>query len=113
MISLVNLVPGSQLTTGQVSYYSPLNVAAKILNATLYNSTGGAITCSVWIVPTGGSVSSRYEVLSRSIGAGETYNCPELVAKNIENGGNLYAQAGSNTSVSLLVSGIEYSSGAA
>jgi hypothetical protein len=109
-IQLKNLVPGtSQLTNAAATYYTaPAGTSARINNATLLNTDVVARTATVHIVPSGGAAGNANMIISaRSIQPGETYNCPELVAKNVMAGGTIQALASANATISFHVSGLE------
>ncbi len=106
--SLKRLVPGSQLTTAAVAYYTADGVKARIDSIALINTTAGAVTATVHLVPSGGTATTSNCVLSaRSIGAGETYIVPGAMGQTIEAGGTLQALASANTSITLVASGVE------
>lgn len=108
MISLAKLVAGSQLTGSVATYYTATNKTATIKNATAVNTTAGAVTITVYIVASGGSATSSNIVISaKSIAAGETYNCPELIGKVVALGGTIQALASSATSITFMVDGLE------
>lgn len=110
-IALKNLVPGSVLTTGAVVYYTaPLGTAARINNATVTNFDTVARTVTIYIVASGGSPGTSNEcILVKSLQPNETYNCPELVGKNVLPGGTIQALASAATAVNFMVSGLEQS----
>jgi len=106
--SLKRLVSGSQLTTAAVAYYTATAVRARIDNCSVINTTGGAVTATVHLVPSGGTATASNCILSaRSIAAGETYIIPGALGQTIEAGGTLQALAGANTSITLVASGVE------
>lgn len=108
MITLKNLVPGSQLTTGALTYYTATNLAASITNATITNTTGGAVTATVYIIPSGGTAgATNVKISARSIAAGETYLCPELIGADVMSGGIIQALASSGSALTLMISGLE------
>jgi flavoprotein len=107
-VNLVNLVPGSVLGTSTATYYTATNVTATIRNATVTNTTAGAVTVAVYIVPSGGSAGvSNEKIAVKSVAAGETYLCPELIGANVMNGGTIQAVSGSGASLTFMVSGYE------
>lgn len=64
----------------------------KITAATLCNSTGAPIAASVYLVPSGGNADATNIMISaRTIAAGESYVCPELVNQGLNAGGAVYA----------------------
>lgn len=107
-VNLVNLVAGSVLTNSTATYYTAINVTATIRNATVTNPTAGAVTVTVYVVPNGGSAAASNEkIAARSVAAGETYLCPELVGANVMSSGTIQALASANASLTLMVSGYE------
>jgi hypothetical protein len=59
--------------------------------ATICNSTGAPIAASAWLVPSGGTADATNIMISaRTISAGESYPCPELVNQGLNAGGGVY-----------------------
>ncbi len=110
-ISLKNLVPGSVLTNAAATYYTaPLGTSARINNATLTNFDTVARTVTVGISASAAAIGTSNEcILVKSIQPNETYNCPELIGKNVLPGGTIQAFASANTAVTFMVSGLEQS----
>jgi hypothetical protein len=108
-ISLVSLVPGVQLSTGNDTLYTaPPRINAKVNNATLTNTTANSAVATVWLVPQGGTRGNATCVMfQKAVQAGETYTCPELVGKNIETGGTLVTNSNANSAISMNVAGLE------
>lgn len=107
-VQLLNFVTGTagQLTTANVTYYTSTNVKSKILSATLANTSVSTVTVDVWIIPFASSNSDPFRVIvSQPILPGQSYNCPELVNKNIMQNGVIQAQASANTAITFIVSG--------
>jgi hypothetical protein len=100
------LVAGSVLTGSAVTYYTaPTATRAIPRSAQLVNTTASAVSCTVYVVPSGGTAGAANTVISgKSIAAGETYNCPELVNQVLEPGSTLQALG---NGVTLAVSGVE------
>ena len=103
------MVTGSQLTAAAATYYTVgTSARAQIQAMTLTNTTGGAVTATVYLVPSGGTAAASNTILSaKSIAAGESYKCIEAIGQWLEAGGTIQALAGSATSISLVASGIE------
>jgi hypothetical protein len=102
------LVPGSQLTGSAATYYTATGVKARIDALAVVNTTAGAVTATVYLVPSGGSASASNCVLSaRSLAAGETYVPPGAIGQWLDVGGTIQAFAGAVTSITLVASGIE------
>lgn len=108
-ITPAKLIAGSQLTTAAATYYTaPANTKAIIHNMTIMNNTSGALTFTVHIVNSGASESASNMVISaRTIAAGETYTCPEVVGKVLSATGTIRALASAGTSVSIMADGVE------
>lgn len=102
------LVPGSQIAGSNTTYYTATNLRARIDKCTVCNNTAGAVTFDLFLVPSAGSAGVTNQIIQdKSVGAGETYTCPEAVGHWIESGGFISAGASAATSLTLMVSGIE------
>lgn len=77
------LVAGQVLTGSAATYYTaPAATRVRVTNATVTNTTAGALALTAYRIASGGSASAGNTVISaKTIGAGETYNCPELINK--------------------------------
>jgi len=108
-VTVKTLVAGSQLTGSAATYYTaPANTKAIIHNMTLTNTTGGAITATVHVIDTGATETvSNMCISARSIAAGETYKCPEVIGKTMSATGTIRALAGSATSITIQAHGVE------
>lgn len=108
-ITPAKLIAGSQLTTAAATYYTaPANTKAIIHSLTITNPTAGALTFTVYLVATGASESNSNIIIpTRTIAAGETYNCPEAVGKVILATGTIRALASAGTSVAIQGDGVE------
>lgn len=102
------LVPGSQLTASAATYYTATGVKARIDSIALTNTTGGAVTATLHLVPSGGAADATNCVLSaRSLAAGETYVPPGAIGQWLAAGGTIQALASAVTSITLVASGVE------
>lgn len=91
--------------TGSAAVVYTAGSRCTISAATLCNSTGGAVSCSLWLVPAGGAAGAGNVVLSaQSVAAGATRVCAELVGQSLEPGGQIVALG---AGVALVVSGNE------
>jgi len=98
------------LTGSTATYYTATNVKAILDKVTLCNTTAGAITVEMWLVPTGGTAGDSNKVLDAiSVAAHTMYTYPEIVGHVLAAGDTLQAKASAATSVSLRVSGREVS----
>ena len=69
----------------------PALTQRKIVAATLTNTTGAAIAATVYLAPSGGIGTSNVVISARTISAGETYTCPEMINHSISPGGAVWA----------------------
>lgn len=101
------LVSGSQLTTSAATYYtSPANTITTISAMTLTNTTAGAVTATVYLVPSAGTAGADNVILSaRTLAAGESYNVGSAIGQTLPAGGTIQALAGAGTSITLVASG--------
>ena len=112
-ITVTNFVAGSQLTTSAATYATmAANEKGIITNATLTNTTATARTATVHIVPVGATETAlNMSISARTINAGETYKCPELIGKVMLATGTIRALAEANTAISLQVDGYKVTNG--
>ncbi len=100
------LIASAQLTNASALQYTATNVRTIIDKFTLCNTTGGAVTATVYF---GVASAGDTAISARSIAAGETYTCPEMVGHILNAGDTIYALASANTSISIRASGREIS----
>jgi len=103
------LVDGSQLTVAAVTYYTtPVNTLTTISACTLTNTTAGALTATLYLVPSGGSATTSNCILSaRTIAAGESFNVGSAIGQTLPAGGTLQGLASAATSIAIVASGYE------
>lgn len=101
-VSQKNIVPGVLLGAALGTIHAaPALTKERIINATVTNDTGGAVSLTVHIIPSGGSAGSANKRISaRSIAPGETYPCPELIGRVLEPGDFIQA-SGLNLSIDI------------
>jgi hypothetical protein len=104
-----SLVEGSQLTTSAASYYtSPANTTTIVKKCTVTNTSAGALTVTIYLVPSGGSAGATNTVTSaKSIAAGATYEAYECENHVLLAGDTLQALASAASSLTLKASGIQ------
>ncbi len=92
-ISQKNIVPGVVLTAAAAIYHTaPVITRERICNATLTNTTGAPVACTVYIVPGAGAPAAKdAKISARPVANGETYSCPELIGRVLEPGDTLQA----------------------
>jgi hypothetical protein len=103
-----------RLVTAQIAasiaavYTATTGTKAVIKRASFCNTTGGAITLLVHLVPPGGSVGDGNMVINDvSIPAGETLLASELEGQVIEATGSIQCEASSAGSLTAVISGVE------
>jgi hypothetical protein len=85
---------GGLLTAAAVTQGSvvPALTRRVIKAATITNTTGGPLAATVYLVPNGGAAGAANTFISaRSIAAGESYPCPELINQGLNTGGFVQA----------------------
>jgi hypothetical protein len=107
-VTVKKLVASQQLTGSSALYYTATNCKTIVDKCTLTNTTAGAITATLDIVDSGGAAGVTERLISaKSIAAGETYTCPEVVGHILGDGDAIYALASAATSITIRVSGRE------
>lgn len=111
MLTPKRLVEGSQLTGSAVTYYTaPAKTKTILKKLTLTNTSAGAVTATVYLIPSGGTAGDANTLKKAvSIAAGATYDCAEAVNHVLEPGDFLQALASAGTAVTLMASGVECS----
>ena len=104
------LIEAQQLSGAAATYYTATNVTTRIDKMTLTNTTGGAITATVYKIKSGGSATAANTIISaKSLAAGETYNCPEMIGQVLSSLDFIQALASAGTSITISVGGVEFS----
>jgi len=104
------IIQAQQLTNANATYYTATNIRTLIDKVTLCNTTAGAVTATIDIVDSGGAAGVTERVISaRSIAAGETYTCPEMVGHILNPGDSIQGLAGATASITIRASGREVS----
>ena len=103
------LVAGSQLTAVAATYYTATAVTTRIDACALTNTTAGAVTATVHLVPSGGTATVSNCVMSaKSLAAGETVTVAGAIGQWLAAGGTLQALASAGASITLVSSGVEF-----
>lgn len=81
-----NIIPGVALAAAVgIMYTVPALTRMRICNATLTNTTGAPVACTVHIVTNpDGPLAKNQKISLRTIAPGETYPCPELINRVLE-----------------------------
>ena len=103
------LIDAKRAENSQTTQYTATNVVSIVDTFTVRNTTAGAVTFAVNVVPSGGTAGADNIFLSKSIAAGQTYTCPEIVGQILKAGDFLSTLAGAATSLTIRASGREIS----
>ena len=107
-VKVKNIIPSKQLEDVQTNQYIATNSKTMIDKVTVTNTTAAAVTFSCNLVPEGGSVADANAVIKdKSVAAGDTYVCPELVGHVLEAGDAISMIASAATSLTIRASGRE------
>jgi hypothetical protein len=91
---------------GAAQYVTPVNTTTTISSFTLNNTTAGAVTASISVVPSGGSQSASNEVVTElSIAAKTSVAVPQLVGQHMTTAMSLTMKASAAASITAQVSG--------
>lgn len=104
--ALFNPVQAAAAETTQ--YTAPSGTRTIIDKFTGTNTTGGAVSLTVKLIPNGGSAGASNTIVSaRSLAAGECYTFPEIVGHVLNPGDVISTLASSATSITVRGSGRE------
>lgn len=108
-ISARPLFEANQAAASATTQYTvPASTRTIIDKFTATNTTGGAITLTVYIVASLGSPAAGNTIISaKSLAAGECYTCPELVGQILGAGDYISALASSAGAITIRGSGRE------
>lgn len=102
------LVPPLNVPTAPSAAYSAVNLTAIIDKCTIVNYSTTAASISIYLPASGASAASNNLVLqNKTLQAGETYTCPEVVGHVLASGGSIVAVASAALAIALRVSGRE------
>lgn len=104
------VLAGGQLASGETTIYTVPVVpasATKISSAVLCNTSAAAVTVSVAVVPSGGTVDGTHRVVSGySLAAGDSTTLPELVGAFLDAGAFVSINASAGAAVDYLLTGV-------
>lgn len=99
-------VQGKRVETGPTAQLTATNAKLILDGPTVTNTTATPATLTAWLVPSGGAADDTNKVIDEvSIGAHDTYLCPELAGRRLDSGDALWAQASDANALSLRVDG--------
>jgi hypothetical protein len=103
------IIDGAQLTTSAATYYTVGTGTSCILRRlTFTNTSAGAVTVTLYLVPSGGSAGDSTTLSkTKSLAAAESWSCPDAEGHVMAAGGTVQALASSATSITLIGSGTE------
>ena len=103
-----NIIPRKQVEAAQTTQYTATACKAVIDKFTVTNTTATNVAFSCNLVASGGSVSDSNLIIdAKTVAAGETYLCPELIGQSLEPSGFISTLAGAATSLTISASGRE------
>lgn len=107
-VTIKNIIPRKQAENAQTTQYTAVACKTIIDKFTVTNTSGGNVAFSANLVASGGAAgASNLVIPAKSIAAGETYTCPELVGQTLEPSGFISTLAGAATSLTISASGRE------
>jgi len=102
------LVEAKYAENAQTTQYTATGVRTIIDKFTAANDTAAPATLKVNLVASGGAAGASNLVLAtKTIAAGETYTCPELVGQILNAGGFVSTLAGTASAIVIRISGRE------
>lgn len=102
------LIPAKVAENAQTTQYTAVNVTTVIDQFTVMNTSAGAVQFSANVVTSGDVASSANRVIGpRSIAAGESYLCPEMINQVLESGSYISTLAGTASTLTIRASGRE------
>ena len=104
MITSVQAFAPQTLSSGDVLAYTvPVSTTATIRACTVHNSDTSPHAMKVFVVPSTGTVAATYELLSKTLAAGQSYLCPEIVNHILKAGDRVYMNGeGNNAMLSVM-----------
>lgn len=107
-VTVKNIIPRKQAENAETTQYTAVSCKTVVDKFTVTNTTAGTVAITVRLVALAGAPGVANTVLSaKSVAAGETYTCPELVGQTLEPGGFISTLAGAATSLTISSSGRE------
>lgn len=107
-VTAKNIIPRKQAEAVQTSQYTATNCRTIIDKFTVTNTSANNVTFSCNLIASGGSAGDSNLIIdTKTIAAGETYLCPELIGQTLEINGFVSTLAGAATSLTISASGRE------
>lgn len=110
-VSILKIVPTTNLTTSSVGYGSAVGTAVRqiVKRAIFSNYSAASVTITVNIVPSTSPGTDNQVINAHVLQAGETYVAPELSGMVLQPLDQIYASCSAANSVNMTVSGIQVS----
>lgn len=104
-----SLVDGTNLTDAAAVYYTaPTGTKAVIKKATFCNDHSSVVTVTINLVPSGGSAAYGNQITkTKSLAAGETWNCVDVENHVLEESGFISMVASVTEKIGVRISGFE------
>lgn len=107
-VTAKSLFAPNQAPAGNTTQYTASGVRTIIDKFTGTNTTAGAATLTVFLVPAAGAAGVTNTIVSaRSLAAGECYTFPEVVGHVLNNGDFLVTSSGTAAAITVRGSGRE------
>jgi hypothetical protein len=99
------IIESKYAENAQTTQYTSTNITTVIDAFTVSNNTGSNATLAVNLVPSGGAAGASNLVLSKTILAGKSYSCPEVVGQTLASGDFISLIAGTASALVIRASG--------
>lgn len=107
-VTVKNIIPRKQIEAVQTAQYTAANCRTIIDKFTVTNTSSGNVTFSCNLIASGDAASDSNLVIdTKTIAAGETYLCPEMIGQVLEINGFISTLAGAATSLTVSAAGRE------
>lgn len=102
------LVAPQLVTNAQTTVYTSTGLKTRIDKMSFTNTTGSAATITVNLVPSAGAAASSNTITSaKSVNAGETWNCPDVVGHVLKSGDFISILGGTNNALTVMAAGVQ------
>lgn len=96
------LAPQTLIAGDVLAYTVPTGTIAQIRATTLHNQSVDVVIAKVYVVPSAGIVGDAYKLVSKSLAAGQSYLCPEIINHVLKAGDKVYI-SGANANAMMSV----------
>ena len=107
-VAVAQLIAPQAMTAATETYYTSAG-GTRIDKVTICNTGAAALTVTLFIVPNGQAAFTSNTLSSaRSIAAGQTWNCPDLIGQALNKGDTIQGSA-SGAGLTIMASGVTIS----